>query len=87
MHWLAEKQQLLILPFKEEKFLFTYLSRIFSFFKKKWDLHIIQAEHAILSIVGATGMSEGVFLFFFKCCQLSENPLMLFRKLLSQIIM
>lgn len=62
MHWLAEKQQLLILPFKERIFLFTSISRTL-FSLRKWDLPIIQTEHIILSIVGATGMFEGLGFF------------------------
>lgn len=58
MHWLADKQQLLILPFKKRLFLFT-ISRIF-FSLRKWDLPIIQTEYIILAIVG---MFEGLGFF------------------------
>ena len=64
MHWLAEKQQLSILPLKKTTFLFASTSRIL-FSLRKWDLHMTQAEHVTLSTVGATSISEAVLCFVF----------------------
>lgn len=39
-----------------------------SFFSlRKWYLHIIQAEHAMLPTVGTTGVSEGIAFGYFVC--------------------